>query len=273
MGRSPQGGPQSDPQAAVSPEAGVISARVERIVRAGGGYSHFVRLMKVVLPLLAFGLIALLAAWPRIQGADQETPRRDTGELEMMRALYVGTDSQNRPFSVTADRAVQSSSEPGVLDLVRPRAELTLQDGTWVALKADRGRYNDKTGKLLLLGNADLFHDKGYEFKTDEAHVDVNASNAWGDLPVTGQGPFGELSAQGFRLFNGGETIVFTGRSHLDLAPGVSGSGGLPGAGGSAATVSPVTGASEPAVPEAPPRVAERPDQEQEQPTPEQVQR
>ena len=158
------------------------------MARAGGGYSHFVKLMKVVLPLLAFGIIGLLAAWPRIQGGDQSATRRDSGELEMMRALYVGTDTQDRPYSLTADRAVQSTTEPGVLDLVRPQGELTLKDGTWIAIKADRGRYNDKTGKLLLLGNANLFHDKGYEFKSDEAHIDVKAGNAWGDLPVTGPG-------------------------------------------------------------------------------------
>ena len=141
----------------------------------------------------------------------------------MMRALYVGTDTQNRPFSLTADRAVQSTSEPGVLDLVRPQGELTLKDGTWIAIKADRGRYNDKTGKLLLLGNANLFHDKGYEFKSDEAHVDVKAGNAWGDLPVTGQGPFGEIFSRGFRLFDSGATIVFNGPAHLDLAAGLTG--------------------------------------------------
>lgn len=262
-----------------------MAARMRRIGRAGGAYSFFVRFMKVVLPLLAFGLIALLAAWPRIQGVEQSAQRRDSGELEMMRALYVGTDSQNRPFSVTADRAVQSTSEPGVLDLVRPQAELTLQDGTWVALKADRGRYNDQTGKLLLLGNANLFHDRGYEFKTDEAHVDVNAGNAWGDLPVTGQGPFGELFAQGFRLFDSGQTIVFTGHARLNLAPGLSGSSALPGAGASSAeppaaeppaaespaAASPVTGAADPAIPDAPPRVAERAPQEQS--IPEQVER
>ena len=207
-----------------------MTDHVRRMARAGGGYSHFVKFMKVVLPLLAFGIIGLLAAWPRIQGGDQSATRRDSGELEMMRALYVGTDTQNRPFSLTADRAVQSTTEPGVLDLVRPQGELTLKDGTWIAVKADRGRYNDKTGKLLLLGNANLFHDKGYEFKSDEAHIDVKAGNAWGDLPVTGQGPFGEIFSRGFRLFDSGATIVFNGPAHLDLAAGLTESGGPAGA-------------------------------------------
>jgi lipopolysaccharide export system protein LptC len=196
---------------------------VRPIVPIGRSYTRFVTLMKVLLPLLALGLMALLAAWPRLSGLEQDGIRpRDIGELEMMQARYLGTDQSNRPFSVIADRAMQSTSEPGVLDLVRPEAEMTMQDGSWVLIKAERGRYNDNTGKLLLLGRADLFHDKGYEFLTDEVHVDVNAGIAWGDRPVVGQGPFGELKAEGFRLFDHGATIVFTGRSHVDLV----GSGG-----------------------------------------------
>jgi lipopolysaccharide export system protein LptC len=260
----------SNPDAAPAAAAAQVADHERRMARAGGGYSHFVKFLKVVLPLLAFGIIGLLAAWPRIQGGDQSDNRRDTGELEMMRALYVGTDTQNRPFSLTADRAVQSTSEPGVLDLVRPQGELTLQDGTWIAVKADRGRYNDKTGKLLLLGNANLFHDKGYEFKSDEAHVDVRAGNAWGDLPVTGQGPFGEIFSRGFRLFDSGATIVFNGPAHLDLAAGLTESGGPAGATKSSPGPSGAATA-DPEIPEAPPTVAERPAPEQ--PIAEQVQR
>jgi lipopolysaccharide export system protein LptC len=275
IGSKPIGG--ADTAAAAG--TGQITDHTRRMAHAGGGYSHFVKFMKVVLPLLAFGIIGLLAAWPRIQGGDQSSTRRDSGELEMMRALYVGTDTQDRPFSLTADRAVQSTSEPGVLDLVRPQGELTLKDGTWIAIKADRGRYNDKTGKLLLLGNANLFHDKGYEFKSDEAHIDVKAGNAWGDLPVTGQGPFGEIFSRGFRLFDSGATIVFNGPAHLDLAAGLTESGGPAGSVQAPAAGQPTAqsstqaspAATHPEIPEAPPTVAERPAPEQS--LPEQVQR
>jgi len=166
---------------------------------------------------------------------------------------------------------VKERTEWGVLALVRPQGELTLKDGTWIAVKADRGRYNDKTGKLLLLGNANLFHDKGYEFKSDEAHVDVKAGNAWGDLPVTGQGPFGEIFSRGFRLFDSGATIVFNGPAHLNLAASLTKSDGPAGVGQSSASGPSAGAATSHEVPEAPPTVAERPVPEQS--TPEQVQR
>ena len=39
-----------------------MTDHTRRMAHAGGGYSHFVKFMKVVLPLLAFGIIGLLAA-------------------------------------------------------------------------------------------------------------------------------------------------------------------------------------------------------------------
>ena len=53
-----------------------MTDHARRMAHAGGGYSHFVKFMKVVLPLLAFGVTGLLAAWPRIQGGDQSAVRR-----------------------------------------------------------------------------------------------------------------------------------------------------------------------------------------------------
>jgi lipopolysaccharide export system protein LptC len=191
--------------------------RMRRIVGFSRGYSRFVTFMKVVLPIVAVGILALLAAWPTLTRTDQPVAH-DNGQLDMLNARYAGTDKQNRPFSIVADNAVKSENEPGVMDLVHPYAEMTENNGTWLAVKAERGRYNEQTGKLLLLGHAQLFQDKGFEFVTDEVHVDVKEGTAWGDRPVTGQGPFGELFSQGFRLFDKGQTIVFTGPARTNLA-------------------------------------------------------
>lgn len=194
------------------------AGKAARRGRAPGlAYTRFVGLLKVVLPALALGILLLLVAWPRLGDPPAPPAVRPGDETAMLNARYVGTDEKDRPFSVVAERAVRSASAPELVDLVRPEAEMTLEDGTWIFLRGDSGRYNEKTGKLLLLGSVDLIHDDGYEFRTDEAHVNVDEGTAWGDRPVQGQGPFGEIFAQGFRLFDKGQTIVFTGRARLNL--------------------------------------------------------
>lgn len=193
----------------------------------GRAYSRFVYLMKFLLPLAALGILAAMVAWPRLQEIRSPAGAGDDGRLEMVKARYLGSDRDERPFSVVAERVVRSTSEPSVVDLVSPEAEMTRDDGSWVAIRADRGRYNEETGKLLLLGNVDLFQDRGYEFRTEEAHVDTQAGNAWGDRPVAGQGPLGELFGQGFRLYDNGRSIVVTGRARMNLT-GIGKGGGVP---------------------------------------------
>lgn len=200
----------------VPPRPGPLP-RGYRVTGTGRGYSRFVALLKVMLPILAFGILAMLVAWPSLQDTAAPQSAPDGRELEMMKPRYVGLDDGNRPFSVVADEAVRPATEPSVMDLVRPEAEMTRDDGTWVTIRADRGRYNEQSGKLLLMGHVNLFHDRGYEFLTDEAHVDTKLGTAWGDRPVTGQGPLGELFGSGFRLYDGGKTIVVTGPAHLNL--------------------------------------------------------
>ena len=199
-----------------------------RLRAVGLAYTRTVGLLKILLPSLAVLIVALLVAWPLLQPDERASTLSDTGELEMLNAHYVGTDKENRPFTVESERAVRSTADPNVMDLVKPEAEMVLKDGTWIVLRAQTGRYNQETGKLLLLGGVRVMHDKGYEFASDEAHVDVAEGTAWGDLPVTGQGPFGELNAEGFRLYDRGRTLVFTGRSNLKLAGKADGTEGTP---------------------------------------------
>ena len=196
-------------------------AQTER--RAGGGYSKFVVWMKVLLPFVALGLIALVIAWPRLKANDGFrigfASVRLSGESQpgMDNARYVGTDEKQQPFAVTADLARIISETDGEMALELPKADLTLEDGTWLVLTADTGRYKRSPPTLELQGGVNLFHDTGYEISTDQLMVNLNSGMAEGHTPVTGHGPFGELKSQGLKLIDKGRVIYFTGPAHLIL--------------------------------------------------------
>jgi lipopolysaccharide export system protein LptC len=135
-----------------------------------------IRVLKVLLTALAAVLIGLLALWPqlrsstdrlRIAFADFDVTSDD---LSMMNARYVGTDGNNRPFSVTADAARQRVPGKGKLQLESPQADIHLQDGSWVMVTADKGEYNPDDRVLNVAGEVRLFHDSGYEFLSKEAN-------------------------------------------------------------------------------------------------------
>lgn len=191
------------------------------------GYSLFVGTMKVVLPALAVAMILLVVVWPQIApdqngfhvGISELSP--DQAEnLNMINARFRGRDDRNRPFSIVADKATQAESGADRVDLERPKADITLTDGAWVALTADQGVYWRDTEKLHLTGNVSLFHDRGFEMHTSAADVDLEAGRAQSDRAVQGQGPTGHVQAEGFRLEDRGRTIVFTGKSKLTVYEG-----------------------------------------------------
>jgi lipopolysaccharide export system protein LptC len=186
-------------------------------------YSRFVAWMKVTLPCAAVALLLLVVVWPRIQSAVehlQKMPRIDLSlarDLRMVNLHYSGTDRHDRPYTVTADAARQ---RPGVDDLVElevPKADMTTQSGTWLALTAYSGIYRPQSQLLDLFGDVELFQDKGNQFRTDSAHIDMGKGSADGSDPIEGHGPFGSIEAEGFRIENQGEVIVFTGKARLFL--------------------------------------------------------
>jgi hypothetical protein len=66
--------------------------------------------------------------------------------------------------------------------------------------------------KVWLGGSVEFFHDGGYRFLSDEVHIDWTKDLAWGEKPVLIQGPFGEVRGQGFRVLDGGKTLIVIGR-------------------------------------------------------------
>jgi len=64
---------------------------------------------------------------------------------------------------------------------------------------------------LWLKGSVVLNYDKLYKFLSNEANIDMNKSEAWGDQPVVIEGDFGNAKGKGFIVYNSGEKIIIKG--------------------------------------------------------------
>ena len=126
-------------------------------------------------------------------------------------------DDKNQPYSLVAAQATKPSTLQGIYDLKKPEGEITLQNGTWLDGKADTGRFDQIEKHLWLGGNVRIFHDKGYQFTTDELQVDLNTNEAWGDKNVLIQGDFGTIHGVGFRFIDSGNTVIIKGPAKLSL--------------------------------------------------------
>lgn len=209
-------------------EANRAAQEHRRRLGVSGGYSRFVRMMKLLLPFLALGLVALIVIWPRLKSEDtfrigfSSVRLSGTAEPGVDNARFMGTDDNRQPYSITADLARIDTSIDGLVRMEMPKADLTLDDGTWLVLTSDIGRFFEDRQRLELEGTVNLFHDTGYEISTQELIVDLRKSTAESETPVAGHGPFGELTSRGLKLFDKGSVIRFTGPAQLVLYPAQS---------------------------------------------------
>jgi lipopolysaccharide export system protein LptC len=191
---------------------------------AADRHSQRIALLKRVLPALGVALLLMVAAWPRLAPLLDSVrlgfpaiDLRAARELKMLDPRYAGIDQLNRPYLVTAAVGRQVSNRSDLMSLERPRAVMTVHGGGKAVLSAASGIYQSQTQLLDLFGDVTLTHQDGARFVTNRAHADFSNNTAEGHEPIEGHGPSGDIWGQGFRILDKGDTIIFTGRSHLLL--------------------------------------------------------
>lgn len=189
--------------------AGRLARRRQRIILA-----------KWSLPAVALLLLASIAAWPEFEHI--ETSARDAARVaadvtaaRLTDARYHSVDSHNRPYTLSADVAQRDG--PDRVNLTAPKGDITLENGTWIMVKAKQGVYWQHADMLDLSRDVTLYRDDGTTLVTASATVDLKAGAGTGSQPVHAEGPFGTLDAQGFTLTDKGESIDFAGPAKLVL--------------------------------------------------------
>lgn len=208
--------------------------RAHRLSAHGAAYSWFVRGARYVLPAAALviaGLVLAQLMHNPLQDQLSHLPAEERtlpGQSALEGARYEGNDSEGRPFTVRADKALRvlpdnatasdlAPLEGETVDLERPSATLTLGNAGALNIDATAGRFEQDASTLDLTGGVTLSDQKGNELWVDKVNVDLNSNTLNSDTPVRGKGPDGTVDAEGLRLENGGEKVIFTGRTTLTL--------------------------------------------------------
>jgi lipopolysaccharide export system protein LptC len=201
-------------------------------------YAVQTRLMrwgKFVLPVVAVGLGVAIFYLARVEGGKHlivigsgtEVAPEEIDSVSMTNARFSGRDNRNRSFTVTADEARQRSSDSTVIHLKHPKADLDLTGGRLVAIHADSGIFVRSDQLLNLAGEVTLSDNRGFEFHTDSASIDLGRNTASGDAPVAGRGPSGDITSEGFRVLDDGDRVIFTGKTSLTVNVADNGDGSL----------------------------------------------
>ncbi len=188
------------------------------------GYSLFVRVMKIALPLVALVIVGVVIARMSDDGAGQKsvsalpTAEKTTpGLIELIRPKYQDVDTDGSPYTITADTAVRAVDAPDMVLFTNPVADITLKDKSWLAAKAKTGTFDRKNDTLEMKDDVDIFHDSGYEMRTQDIVINMTQKTAYTGRPVIAQGPVGALAARNMSVLNHGNLIIFGGPATLTI--------------------------------------------------------
>ncbi len=199
------------------------SARIRTTASEALRYSRFVTLMKRVLSLGAFLIIAAVLAFffvarqPRQLQLAYESMGRVQNDLSMMKPRLTGTDTKGNPYVITADIAVQDAHNSKKATLKNLQADLSLDRGNWLNASARAGMVDMTTGQLELKDGISVFSANGYELHSNSASANLKQSVIHGHETVTGQGPDGTLRADQFHADRATGLLTLTGHVQMSL--------------------------------------------------------
>jgi len=208
----------ADPHTGFDWSARVRTTRVEAV-----RYSRYVALMKRLLSLGAFLIIAAVLAFffvqrmPRQLQMSYERLGRIENDLTMVKPRLAGADAKGNPFFITAESAVQDAHNAKKASLKNLEADLTLDKQNWVNARSRAGMVDMNTGQLELYGGIDVFTATGYELHSNSASANLKQSIIHGHEPVTGQGPEGALRADEFHADRATNILTLSGHVHMTL--------------------------------------------------------
>ena len=117
-----------------------------------------------------------------------------TERLRVANAMYRGIDGQGRPFTLTADNAVQASIREPVVKMGKLAARLRLTDGP-AELIAQNGSYNYQNETVAVAGPVVFTAADGYRITTQNVSIDLKGRRVGGSGGVSGAVPAGTFRA------------------------------------------------------------------------------
>ena len=212
-------------QRITSEEARTLRRGRQRFAAPGGFHDKLVRILAVALPMGIGVLAALMIVTPL-------TPRGEVSflldrdqvavideRLRVDNAMYRGSDNRGRPFSLTAEEAVQRSSDEGILRLDTLVARILLPEGP-AALRAEGGEYMIRQDEVDVEGTLRLTAADGYRLAARGVSIQLKERELVGSGGVEGEIPAGTFRADALRIDLPERTVTLTGNARLRMVPG-----------------------------------------------------
>jgi lipopolysaccharide export system protein LptC len=201
------------------------SFRKPRWAQPGSGHDKLVGLSKIALPAAVGILVAILALAPFQKKGDvsfildKKKVQSAPETLRVESARYTGTDKKGQPFVMTANRAVQPSSDTPIVNIQGMFANVQQSKGP-MQIVADRGRYNLDTQRVAIDGPVKVTGADGFHLNTSNVLVDLGDQQLASQGPAEGATNLGQFRANHIRADLTNHTVVLEGGARLKIVQG-----------------------------------------------------
>lgn len=219
------------------------SGQQQRPGRSGGGraaaeferarkHSNRVQFLKRMLPFV--GVLAIVVIVGSLFISDSNLPSVDLGDLRLEDGKLVmdspelnGTDSNKRPYSMTAARAIQNTDKPDRISLENIQAKLPLNDEQFARITAGSGIYDAGEKTLELGGNIAVDTDDGMKIRMVDAQIDIETGKMETNSPVEVDTGRANVRSDRLTVEDNGKMIIFENRVRMTILPFNESDGGL----------------------------------------------
>jgi lipopolysaccharide export system protein LptC len=197
----------------------------QRWAEPGSAHDRLVRWTKILLPSAVGVLIAILALAPLDKRGDvsfildkkkvQSAPER----MRVEAARYAGTDDKGQTFVMTANRAIQPSSDNPLVNISGMFARLDQPRGPTL-IAANQARYNLDTQKVAVDGPVRVAGTDGFRLNTRDVIVDLKQRQLSSAGPAAGEMRLGRFQAGQIHANLRDRTVVLDGGVRLKIVQG-----------------------------------------------------
>lgn len=167
-----------------------------------------------VLLLAIIAAVIATAILGRNAGAEGEQTT-----IRMMNPRFLGRDEAGQAFLLVAREAVRIEGANRRIRMADPVLTLQRESVRPTLVTAQEGDFDEVT-ELLRLRRRVVLDSPSGRFTTEDALVDPNKRSVVGSAPIQGVGPTGNIAADRYALYEGGERVVFTGNVRARLLNG-----------------------------------------------------
>ena len=185
------------------------------MVKFPNTYSGVVAWLKVILPLIALGLLSTLFLFSRARTPPTSLTFLDLAlqerikEQQITAPYFVGTTENGLSLTLSADSARPDSGDLTRLSADNVTLQIKTKEQTLVVMSSQSGVLDTGSDRAQLTGGVSVQSSSGYKIETNSLSSALNSLRVETDGEVRGAGPVGS--------FRAGKMILTSGREDKTL--------------------------------------------------------